>query len=705
MRRSPRATSSAAAGSPFAAGIATGEAIVAGGVVLAGDVLEAAMRMEQAAAGGEVLVDGSVRRAAAGALELEPAGPGAWRLAGIRAAAEAISRSLDTPLVGREHELEQLLQAFERAHHERACHLCTVLGTSGIGKSRLADEFAKVVSGRATVLAARCHASGEGGPLGPLRELVEAAVGADLVAGVTAALADDPDAALVAERLAAAVGLTAGQAGRDETGWALRRLVAALGRVRPVVVCLDDIHWADPSLLELVDHLVEWLHDVPVFVLCLARPELREAQPAWGSSAFSSSTLLLDPLSPDESDQLVAALAEATGLPPAVRARVTATAEGNPLFIEQLLAFVGEEDGGSPSSFLPRFAACSPLGSTRCRPRSAAPSSSRRWWDATSGRRLLQHSPNRRSAAPSARRCTRSSAASSWHRVRRLPPAPSYRFAISSSDAAYGVARKRYARSCTSASPTRRRSSTRPSVTLSPAVTSSRRTATWPSSIPATRRCRRSRDAAPKSPRGAAAGAELFRGNARAAAPLLERALALAGSDEPRRAELLVDLGEALRDLGELTRARAVLAEAIALGPAPVAAHARVLVLRIEVQSDPGISFDRVRREVRSAIEELEQAGHARALAQGWYVLAWMSFIRCHAAETERALRRSVRYAREAGSGLAARHGTHLLLGTGLFGPLPVPDAVRRCEDVLAEGPEQRIAAAAYRAPSEGCGR
>jgi len=695
----------AAGGIRLRAGIATGEAFVAGGAVLAGDVLESAIRAEQAAAGGDVLVDGSAWQALAGAAVLEPAGPGRWRLAGLRAAAEPISRSLDTPLVGRTHELAQLLQAFERAGRERGCHLCTVLGTPGIGKSRLAHELAKAVSGRATVLTARCQGTGEGGPLGPLRDLVEVAVGPDIAAGVAAALGDDPDAALVAERLAAAVGLTTAQADRDDTAWALRRLVAALGRARPVVISLDDIHWADPSLLELVDHLVEWLRDVPVLVLCLARPELREAHPGWGASAFSSSTLLLEPLSPDESDELVAALAEPTRLAPAVRARVAATAEGNPLFIEQLLAFVGEEDGGAPLVIPPTIRG---LLNARL---DALPPAERRVLELASvvGRDFTTAAVAALAAAVAALAAPdeRDGLGQVLHAlVRRQLVAPGsedgtgpgYRFRHQLiRDAAYESLPKRLRAEL------------------------HERVADAAEDLHATERdlvaghhleqaCAYRAELDPDDPAlpdlarrcverlGAAAGAELFRGNARAAAPLLERALALTGTDGSRRAALLLDLAEVRRDLGELTGAHAALDEAIALGPAPVAAHARILSLRIEVQSDSRLSLDHVRREVKSAIAELEQVGDRRGLAQGWYLLAWTSLIRCHATETERALRRSVHYAREAGSGLAVRHGTHLMLGAGLFGPLPVPKAIRRCEDVLAQGPEQRIAAAAYRA-------
>ena len=180
-------------------------------------------------------------------------------------------RSLDAQLVGRRHELALLRDAFARVERDATCALVTVLGPAGIGKSRLAAELAAELDDGATVLAGRCPPYGEGITFRPLTEIVSAA--GDLAVH----LEHEPDAALVAERLSAGTA-----APPQDVFWAARRLFEAIARRGPLVLLWDDLHWAEPTLLDLVDHLAGLVRDVPLLLVALARPELLDARPALG---------------------------------------------------------------------------------------------------------------------------------------------------------------------------------------------------------------------------------------------------------------------------------------------------------------------------------------------------------------------------------------------------------------------------------------
>ena len=156
-------------------------------------------------------------------------------------------------------------------------------------------------------------------------------------------LAGADDAVPVAELLAAALGLSeVGAASEEEISWAVRRFLETLARTRPLVVVFEDLHWAEPTFLDLVEYLAEWTHDAPVLLLCLARPELLEERPQWAGGTPNAASILLEPLAPEESETLVDELLGDSPLPTPARARITEAAEGNPLFLEQLLATVAE---------------------------------------------------------------------------------------------------------------------------------------------------------------------------------------------------------------------------------------------------------------------------------------------------------------------------------------------------------------------------
>ena len=338
-------------------GVNSGEVIVgearAGGSMATGDAVNVAARLQQIARPGDVLIGESTWRLVRDAVLAEPLDPltvrgrdapvGVRRLVAVRDSVEAIERTLRAPLVGRARELRTLRDAFDRVVAGPSPGLVTVLGGAGIGKSRLVREFLADVQAPALVLRGRCLSYGDGITWWPVTEILRSAAGvrADdppeaIGARLAEALHDAPGADVVASRLTELFS-GAAVARRDEIFWAFRRLLEWLAADRPVVVVLDDLHWAEPTLLDLVDHVVDWTRDVALLVLCMARPELLEARPAWGGGKPNAMSLALEPLSPAEIRLLVEALTSGAALPAAVQERITEAVDGNPLYLEQVL--------------------------------------------------------------------------------------------------------------------------------------------------------------------------------------------------------------------------------------------------------------------------------------------------------------------------------------------------------------------------------
>jgi DNA-binding SARP family transcriptional activator len=236
-------------------------------------------------------------------------------------------RRLDAPLVGRDQELARLRAILTAVREAGRCRVVTVVGEPGIGKTRLARELALGEAGRATVLVARCVAHGDGVTFLPL-------LGALGRAEPEHALAGEPDGDLVLARLGAlAEGTQAAPLG--ESYWAVRRLLEALAQKQPALLVLDDVHWAEPALVDLVDYLADRV-DGPLLVLCLARPELERPL---------GESLALGPLGEDEARAIVAGTAE---VDESTRDRIIALAEGNALYVEQLASFAAEGGEGLP---------------------------------------------------------------------------------------------------------------------------------------------------------------------------------------------------------------------------------------------------------------------------------------------------------------------------------------------------------------------
>jgi class 3 adenylate cyclase len=341
---------------PNRTGINTGEVVAGdptgGQRLVTGDAVNVAARLEQAAAASEILlgtktqllVRDSVRVESVEPLELKGKAErvSAYRLLEVLRDAPAFTRRLDASFVGRERELETLRDELHRCIAERACRLVTVLGPPGIGKSRLVRELV-TAKDDARFVVGRCLPYGEGITYWPLVEIVKQVAGED--ARSVASLLDE-EGELVAECIAAAVGQSEAAAAPEETFWAVRKLLEAVARERPLVVGLDDLERAEPTFLDLVEYVLGFATDAPILLLAMARPDLLDNRPSWSAPRPNSTSLLLEPLSAGESESLIEQLLAGADLREEPRARILAAAEGNPLFVEQLLALRSEDGDG-----------------------------------------------------------------------------------------------------------------------------------------------------------------------------------------------------------------------------------------------------------------------------------------------------------------------------------------------------------------------
>jgi class 3 adenylate cyclase/tetratricopeptide (TPR) repeat protein len=326
-------------------GVNTGEVVTGTAERLAtGNAVNVAARLEQAADPDEILIGAETLALVRDSVDVEPLEPlqlkgksepvPAYRLLAVRAGSR---RRVDGVFVGRDRELGQLQEAFRRVESDRSCQLFTLLGTAGVGKSRLVEEFISSLDG-ARVVRGHCLSYGEGITYYPVVEVLLQLLGSDPASSLRE-LGVDEIAAATLEALLGGEGMVASAA---EAAWAFRKLLEAAAFATPLVVVLDDIHWGEGTFLDLVEHVADLSRDAPILVLCVARPELLDKRVGWGGGKLNATTSLLEPLDAIATEGLIDALLPGDELDEGLRARIREVASGNPLFVEEMLALVRE---------------------------------------------------------------------------------------------------------------------------------------------------------------------------------------------------------------------------------------------------------------------------------------------------------------------------------------------------------------------------
>ena len=700
-------------------GVNTGEVVSGSGdAVIVGDAVNVAARLEQAASPDEILLGEDTFALVRDAITAEPVDAldlkgktdpvPAHRLIDVTTGAAGFARHLDAPMVGRERELALLRGAFDRTVNDHACQLFTVLGVGGVGKSRLMAAFVDELGDRATVLRGRCLPYGEGITFYPLAEaLIEIADLNDADtpeaarAKLAALAASREDADRIADRVGQAIGIAGSETAPEETLWAIRMLLEALSADRPLVFAIDDLQWAEPKFLELVEYVADLARDAAILLACMARPELLDDHPGWAGGKLNATSILIEPLSPEECGALVANLLSDDTVDQAVRARIADAAEGHPLYAEEITGLLVDEgrlvlkDG--------RWVATTDLSDVPVPPTISALLSARLDRLPTGERRLIEiasvmgqvfYVDAVRSLAGEEPAGVGSGIASlvrkQFVRPERsdVPGTEALAFRhLLLRDAAYDAISK----------------ATRAEL--------HERFADWLANAGGSlgeqdeivgyhfeqayrfrvelgavgERGRQLSDAAGRH-LASAGGRAFARGDNAASINLLSRAAALLGLDDRLRLGILPDLGWALDEAGDSDAARAVLGEAVeraeAAGDDQTRMHA--VIQRWRCSAAEGDYAD-ARRDAEQALVVFEAAGDERGLSRAWSLVGMVERDDGQMGNAERALERALVHARSADD-IGEQAAIYWSLGVVLArGPTPIGEAIRRCEEVIAE--------------------
>ena len=721
-------------------GVNTGEVVIgdaaAGQALVVGDAVNVAARLEQAAGAGEILlgpityslVRDDVVAELVGPLELKGKAGAvpAHSLVAVGSGPAQLGSRPDPPLVGRRRELETLRSAFDRTARERSCALITILGPAGVGKSRLVREFAQGMSPGALVLHARCLPYGDGITFWPVADLVKQVSGIadddprrEARTKIEASMAGCGDGGLIAERVAGVTGFADSTTGLQETFWAIRRYLEWIGRDRLLLVIVDDLQWAEPTFLDLVEYLAGWSRDVSMLLLCIARPDLMDLRPRWGSGIANVTVLPLGPLDDRESKLLVSELLDGGSLDDEAFARIAEPAGGNPLFLEEMLRML--EDDGLLRREGGRWMATADLGDVgvpdtiqallsarldrlsqeeRLVIRSASVVGKVFWWGA-----IEQLVPE--PLPPHV-----GSALQTLVRKDLIRPEPSslagedaFRFHhILIQEAAYR------------GTPKEVRADLHEAFAVWMDATAGDRVAELEEVIGyhLEQAYRYRAELAPvtggETELAARAGERLASAGIRAlelrdipaAVDLLERAASLLPSDHTERPAALLALGEVREEFGDLGAAQVALEEAEALasaaGDRATAANAAILRLFLLESTDPRQPESAALAEAERSMAVLAAEGDHRGLARAWILLGNLRVNHAQYGSADQAYAEAIGHARRAG---ARREGADALgryVGSGTYGPAPADEVERRCDELLTETAGSGYEAPAYRA-------
>ena len=702
--------------------------------MVTGDAVNTAARLEQSASPGEILigiatyelVHDAVTAEAVQPLELKgkAAVVPAYRLLDVTPGAAGMSRRLDSPMVGRERQLGLLLRTFDQAVAERACHLFTILGAAGVGKSRLEQELVKRIGNKATILQGRCLSYGDGITFFPVVEVVKQAAGlADfddpgvVESKVCAVLEGDEHQELACGRLAQLLGVSE-VAVPDETFWAIRRMLEAVARDRPLLLVFDDIHWGEPTFLDLVEHIADWSRDAAILLVCLARPELLDRRPSWGGGKWNATTVALDALPEADSRRLLANLLGRAELGEETCDRIVAAAEGNPLFVEELLRMLIDEGllvrsngGWASTGELSHLTVPATIRSILAARLDQLPAGERAVIERASVIGKVFFVGAVQELTPSAER----------------PGVPTYLMAL---------VRKELVRPERSTLPGEDafnfrhlliRDAVYQAIPKELRAQLHEQFADWLERVAGDRVEEQEEiigyhleqalhyrgslgptgDAEAELARRAAnhiaaAGRRSFARGDAAAGRLLHRAADLLPAGDRDRVALLSEAGAALSEAGEFGPATALLEEAIErggeVGDEGAVARARLSLAELRTMVDPEGGEDETRRVADELIPLLERLGDELGLARAWRLRATAPWFLGQWGEMQEALEQSLVYARRAESPWEERLNLDLLATAITFGPTPAPEALRALKSLR---PEVAGGRSAWVTPSE----
>jgi predicted ATPase/DNA-binding SARP family transcriptional activator len=679
-------------------GINTGEVFTGAGVtgsMAAGDPGNVAARLQETARAGEIVIGEATLQLVRDSVTAEALEPLAVK--GKKKPQHAYRVLAVTPMVGRAAELDQLRDAFEAAVAERAPRLFTVLGAAGVGKSRLVREFETRLGGDARVLRGRCLPYGEGISFWPVIEAVKQA--ADVAedtpadearARVEALVAGEDGERLIAARLGQLLGIGEGTASSDELAWAVRRLFEALARRRPLLLVLDDVHWGEPVFLDLVELLARSSAQVPLLVVCLARLELLETRPDWAG-------VRLTPLDDAESTQLVENLLGATLEKKAV-ARIRAAAEGNPLYVEELVAMlvddglIRREDGRwTPTGDLATLSIPATIGALLSARLERLPDDERTALETASIEGQVFHVGGVAELVAEQQPVVGRAITGLVHKDLIRPARPSF-----AGDDAYRFRHLLIRDAAYAALPKRRRADLH------------ERFAAWVDERSADRLAEQDAIVGYHLEQAYRYGAELGkadeqlalsagqrlgaaglasakRGDDAGAANLLRRATALLPDDPLAKGGLLCELGLVLRRLGQVTEADAVFADALAVANSDErsALRAKLEIACAALFADPVHKADELIGLTKRAIPVFQRAGDGRSLGRAWAAIGFVHMFRGENAAWEHAEEQSRVELRDAGWSASAAPGD--IAAAAFQGPRPVREVIVRCRGLAEE--------------------
>ncbi len=693
-------------------GINTGKAVVGdvsrSDTMVTGDTVNIASRIETSAGPGEVLLADTTYALTRGAVEAEALPPLAvkgkteplltYRLLEVSPGARGRPPRIGSVFVGRARELTLIRETLARAVRSRSCHLLTVLGHPGVGKSRLVGEAIRDADPAPRILEGACLPYGEGTTFWPLAEIVRAAAHSrtgSLHEQMTSLLVDQASASDVVEGVVDLLEGGGEQRRAEERFWAVRRLLEAIAHQGPLAVVFDDIQWAQATLLDLIEHVADWSRNAPLLVVCIARPELLETRPAWGGGKTNAASMLLEPLSKSESESLIAQRLGALELSAGVRERVLEAAEGYPLFVEEMVSMLVEDEALTPElepEHVPIPATINLLLASRI---DRLPPDEHDVLEraAVEGgvfhrgavEHLLDADARGDLDAILARLASKELIVSERAELRGQE---AFRFRhILIRDAAY------------EALPKRSRADLHERFAAWLAGATEQETAEefvgyhLEQAFRYRKELRRleaaDRELAVRAGENlaAAGGRARTRGDGAGAANLLRRAAALYRENGQAPPETLIALGSVLIETGDLHGGDAAFAEATSAasgtGDARLATWAGIERAYLRLQVDPAYSPDELLQAAESAIEVFERLGDDAGVAAAMIRVAAAHWDRCRMATTEEVLERALAPASNAGDRRQMLEILELLGRVLVIGPRPVEEGVRRCRDIL----------------------